>query len=219
MSGQIDLLASIKNGGVINMKARWLDFIHWFLLIFLNIGAWMIGGVNISWFIFKVMIVGIIGWQIGVGLTKQWRPTQSERANGVKALILAILLGIGAGALRAIDQSPRGWGWILETITASGSTAIVIAWIWADIQTICNKAKDYPRSMFLKGIFSNSLLIWFYLHLIMPENSLSQKAIIDNLGLTINITIGNLIYWIYYATYEYHRHNQKSDCRYYLMPP
>ncbi len=210
ISGELDLLSSIERGGVINMRARCMNFIHWFLLIFLNIGAWMTGGVNISWFVLKVVLVAIIGWQIGVGLNKRWRLTANERFAGTMALILATLLGLGAGMLRAADQSPRGWGWLLETITACGSTAVVMAWILTDIKTIRGKAADYPRSNFRKGIFSNSLIVWFWLHIAMPNDGLSKEAIIDNLGLTINVIIGNLIYLTYYAIYEFHRLRQTA---------
>jgi len=209
ISGQMDLLASIDSGGVVNIKARCLDFIHWLFLMFLNIGAWLVGGTAISWFILKVILLGIIGWQIGVGINRRWNPTRNEKIAGTIALVLSMALGTMAGGIRYLDASKFGWGWVVESITAIVSTFIVAWWIWMDLQTISEKAKDYPRSTFLKGIFSNSLIIWFWLHVMHIEGGFAT-GMLHQLGLTFNALVGNLLYLGYYSAYEYHRARQAN---------
>src|SRR3989344_5615629 len=98
ISGQMDLLASIDSGGVVNIKARCLDFIHWLFLMFLNIGAWLVGGTAISWFILKVILLGIIGWQIGVGINRRWEQWRAESVIWMRVS----LAGVGSW-----NQSPR----------------------------------------------------------------------------------------------------------------
>ena len=207
ISGQFDLLLSIDGDGVVNMKARCLDFIHWLFLMFLNIGAWLVGGTAISWFILKIILLGIIGWQIGVGINRRWRPTKNEKIAGTIALVFSMLLGITAGWVRYLDTSEFGWGWMVESTTAVVSTLIVAWWIWMDLQTISMKAKDYPRSTFLKGIFSNSLIVWFWLHVMYLEGGFAV-GMLHQLGLTFNTIVGNLLYLGYYAAYEHHKAKQ-----------
>src|SRR3989338_6204839 len=43
ISGQLDLLTAIAQGKTVNIKARCIDFLHWLLLIFIDIGAWIVG--------------------------------------------------------------------------------------------------------------------------------------------------------------------------------
>ena len=208
ISGQVDLLSSIEKGNEVNIKARCLDFIHWLFLMFLNIGAWLIGGTAISWFILKVALLGIIGWEIGVGINRRWHPTKNEKVIGFIALAFSMILGIGAGYVRYLDTSKFGWGWIVESSTAIVSTLIVAWWIWMDLTTISKKAFVYPRRLFLKGIFSNFLILWFWLHIMYMEGSFAYGAK-HQLGLTFNVIVGNLLYLLFYATYEYHRARQK----------
>ena len=154
VSGQIDLLSSMQVGGEVNLKARMYDFVHWLMLIGINIGAWMIGGVTILWFIFKLLLLGIIGWQIGVGRKIRLKLSVNEQIIGIISAIIAFSLGILAGYIRSIDASPLGWGWTFEGFTAIIATFIVIKWIWHDLQTISQKAQGYPRTFFFKGILS-----------------------------------------------------------------
>ncbi len=208
ISGQVDLLASIEKGNEVNIKARCLDFIHWLFLMFLNIGAWLIGGTAISWFVLKVMLLGIIGWEIGVGVNRIWHPTKSEKIAGFVAVVFSVVLGISAGYIRYLDTSEFGWGWVVESFTAIVSTLIVAWWILVDLTTISKKAIGYPRRLFLKGIFSNFLILWFWFHIMYLEGSFARGTI-HQFGLTFNVIVGNLLYLFFYATYEYHHVRQK----------
>jgi len=208
ISGQMDMLSSIREGKEINLKARALDFIHWFFLMFLNIGAWLVDGTAISWAILKVIMLGIIGWQIGVGIQRRWSPTKNEIMAGTIALIVAMCLGSLAGYIRYLDSGDFGWGWAVESITAIGSTLIVGWWIGLDLKNIAQKAAEYPRSMFLKGIFSNALIVWFWIHIMSLEGGLASGAT-HQLGLTFNTIVGNLLYFVYYGAYEVYRRRQR----------
>lgn len=209
ISGQIDLLESIQAGGEVNLKARIYDFVHWLMLIGINIGAWMIGGVTIWWFILKLLLLGVIGWQIGAGLKRRLKLFVSEKIAGFISTVAAFIFGGFAGYIRSIDDSPFGWGWMLEGATAVIATLIVVKWIYHDLQIIKQKAIGYPRTFFVKGIFCNFLVIWFWLH-IMTEGSFNSIWWIRNLGLSFNVLVGNLIFLIYWLTYEYHRKKQEE---------
>jgi len=209
-SGQIDLLSSMQQGGMVNLKARIYDFIHWLMLIGINIGVWMIGGVTILWFILKLLLLVIIGWQIGVGLKRRLRLFVSERNAGIVFAIMAFSFGIIAGCIRNIDNAPLGWGWIFECSSAIIATLIVIKWIWHDMQTISQKARGYPRTFFLKGVFSNFLIVLFWIHIMTEKGSLNDGIWwLRNLGLSFNVILGNVIYLIYWLMYEYYRDEQE----------
>jgi hypothetical protein len=210
ISGQIDMLKAIRGGEKINIKARALDFIHWLLLIFINIGAWMVDAVSIWWFILKIFLLIIIGWQIGVGVNRQWVPTYSEKLFGTIFAVFACILGLSCGIIRNVDSSPLGWGWGIEAITAITATMIVLWWIVTDIKTFSVRAKGYPRSAFLKGIYCNSLIIWFWLHVMSQIGISDLYAWKVNLGLTFNTIVGNIIYLGYYFYYEYYIARQRE---------
>lgn len=207
VSGQIDLLSSMQKGGIVNLKARIYDFVHWLMLIGINIGAWMIGVVTIWWFVLMLLLLSIIGWQIGVGLKNKLHISANEKITGLISAIIAIFLGLSAGYIRNVDKSPFGWGWGFEWITAVIATLIVFKWIWHDIQTISKKASDYPRSFFLKGVFCNFLIIWFWLHVMIK----SDWNWLAEIGLSFNTIVGNIIYFIYYGAYEHHLKKQKEN--------
>lgn len=211
ISGQLDLLEKNTQGEAVNIWARCLDFLHWFFLIFMGIGVWMLGGVSISWFLLKLVLIAVIAWQIGVGVMRHWRPTQSQIVTGAAAAVLSIILGTAACVVRMQDPSPFGWGWTLETGTAIFATGIVAWWIAADLSTIKVKASGYPRSFFVKGIANNALFVLFWIHVL--EVSLSKTgslrgAVWLEAGLTFNTVVGNLLYGAYYAAYEYYRRKQ-----------
>jgi len=198
ISGQIDLLSSIQKGGVVNLRARILDFTHWLMLIGVNIGAWMIGGVTILWFILKLILLAVIGWQIGAGIKNQLKLQFNEKVLRIMTAIAAFLLGLFTGYIRNIDSSIMGWGWFLETITAVVAILIVIQWIWHDIKTISKDVSGYPRSFFLKGIFGNSVIFLFWIHIMIQTHwNWEMQA-----GLSFNVLIGNIIYIIYWLKYE-----------------
>lgn len=209
LSGQVDLLTAIQKGELVNIRARGLDFIHWVLLICLNIGSWQAGTVSLSWFILKIAVVGVIGWQIGVGLNRQWRPTASDKTAGAIALAGSVALGLMVGYVRALDERPFGWGWALESLTAFAATVIVWRWITSDLKTIAVRASGYPRSLFWKGMFSNSLILGFWIHLILQEGGFTGLVLLRNNGLTFNVLVGNVLYFVYYGAYEYHRYRQR----------
>lgn len=209
ISGQLDLLSSIKDGGLVNIKARAIDFIHWLLLVFIDVGAWMTGGTTIWWFISKLSLLAVIGWQIGVGIRQSWRPTESDKVFGAFAMIASVALGFCGGAARYLDKTPLGWGWRIETASLILSTLIVVWWIATDLKTIKEKASGYPRAMFIKGIVNNALITWFCLHMLVLRGGITNsESWLLNAGLSFNIIIGNLTYLAYYAAYEYHRWKQ-----------
>ncbi len=209
-SGQADLLEAIRKGGDISIKARAIDFIHWFLLTFMVVGRWMMGGITIWAFILNTVLLAIIGWQVGAGVVgRKWYPSVGEKRGGIAMLVIAAVVGLMAGAVRYSDPSTFGWGWMLETITAVVSTMIVMWWISTDIKMMSKKASDYPRSFFLKGVFNNALAIWVLIHLILsyPGEGVAE-AFASNAGFAFNAIVGNMIYFVYYLVWEYHHARQ-----------
>lgn len=211
ISAHINLLDSIRNGGEINLKARVYDFIHWLMLIGINVGAWIIGGVTVWWFILKLLLLYIVGWQIGIGLKRHLKLTSSEKKFGFLFAFLALLLGLFSGYIRNAYEAPFGIGWYFETITAIIATLIVIKWIWHDIGTISGKASGYPRSFFLKGLFGNFLIIWFWAHIMAKGDLHNLIWWLQNIGLSFNVIIGNLLFIVYWGIYEYYIKKQKLN--------
>lgn len=209
LSAQYDLVHAMYRGKIISVRARALDFIHWFLLIFMTIGRWMAGGQTIWTFWLMVAVLMMIGWSIGVGIRRQYRPSANEKKAAMVGAALALTLGLVAGYIRGTDPSPRGWGWALESGTAVVATIIVFNWIMEDMRVIRLKAADYPRSMFLKGILSNTLVIWFWWNLMVTTGGFTAENLVTNLGVTFNTVIGNILYLAYYILYEYYRHKEK----------
>ncbi len=211
-SGQADLLEEIRKGKEVNIRARAIDFIHWFLLIFMAVGRWMMGGVTLWTFILTTALLAIIGWQVGAGIGRQWYPSVGERRGGVAMLITSATVGLLAGAVRYADSATFGWGWALETVTAVVATMIVIWWITSDIKTIAKNASGYPRSFFLKGVFNNALEIWVLAHLVLSyqEGGTMVEAWTSNAGIAFNVIVGNVIYLTYYLLWERHRARQTT---------
>ncbi|MBI2625291.1 MAG: hypothetical protein HYW70_03080 [Candidatus Nealsonbacteria bacterium] len=210
ISGQFDLLSSIQKGGEINIKARIYYFIHWVMLIGVNIGAWMIGGVTILWFVLQLSLLAIIGWQIGVGLKRRWKITLEEKITGITMAMAAIGLGLIAGYIRSLDQNVLGWGWGLEFTTAIVAMFIVARTIMLDIATIQIKWSGYPRSFFLKALFSNTLVLLFWLSIMLRIEGglMDPNWWIRNAGLSFNVLVGNALFYLYYFNYEYYRKKQ-----------
>lgn len=210
ISGQFDLLTSMYRDEAINIRARALDFIHWLLWIFMYFGSWMVGGVTPLLFVFQLTLLMIIGWQVGVGIRRRWKPTSNETLVGGVTAVLAASLGLIAGYVRTRDPTDRGWGWVLETSTAIGGTALVLWFILEDVKNLRKKAASYPRSLFLKGILCNTLAIWFWIHQIIQGGGFTAEVLTRFAGITFNTVIGNLIYLGYYATFEYYLKKQKQ---------
>lgn len=208
-SAQADLLSEIRSGKTVNIKARAIDFTHWFLLTFMLVGRSMHGGISIWGFILNIVLLAIIGWQIGVGIKRQWSPTSSEKVCGAVMLVIAAMLGFSGGILRSLDQSISGWGWITETVTAIIATLILIWWISHDLRTIAKKASGYPRSFFLKVIFGNSLWIWVLVHLLTQHEG--SETLLSNAGIAFNVIAGNLIYFFFYLAWEYYNARQQGS--------
>lgn len=206
---QLDLLRSIQSGGLVNIKARALDCVHWLLLVFLAVSGWMQSGATPWWFALQLLVLAIIAWQIGVGIGRQWRPTANEKKIGAVLALGAIALGVACGIVRAGDSSHRGWGWGLEAATSIIATMIVVWWIYADMQTFRVNASGYPRRALLKGLFCNALVVWYWAHIIVQRGGFNADALVDEMGLTFNTIVGNLIYFAYYFAYEYYRAKQQ----------
>ncbi|MDP3993961.1 MAG: hypothetical protein Q8P75_03210 [bacterium] len=206
ISAQFDILSKISEGQEINIKARFLDFSHWLLLLFMFVGRWMVeGAASFSWFVLGLVLLAVIGWGIGIGVKRIWVPTLRERVGGIIFTALAVALGLIVGAVRYMDPQPLGWGWALESATAVISTGIVGWWIWLDMKNISRRPDAYPRSAFLKSIYSNGLAIVFWVHLIQIFGGFSQYTLLVNLGITFNVLVGNLLYLGYYGYYEHCR--------------
>lgn len=211
LSLQMDVCASVYRGQTINIKARCLDLVHWLLLTFIAVGGWMQGGATPAWFAVQLLILAVIGWTIGIGIKQQWQPSIGERRLGVLLLTGAVVLGSVCGAVRAADSSPRGWGWGLETATAIIATLIVLWFIVADVKTMRRSVRiGYPRSMFLKGIVCNALIVWYWAHVIMRGGGPNTQTLVDEAGLTFNTIVGNCIYFLYYLAFEYYKAGEKK---------
>lgn len=211
ISGQLNLLSSIGKGNLVNIEARTYDLIHWLMLTAINIGVWMRGGVPIWWFILTLILLSIIGMQIGVGIRNKWQFTTNAKIVAVTTGAIVLVLGLFTGGIRYLDSSSLGWGWAFETLTAVVATVIVMKWILLDIKTISTKALGYPRAVFLKGIFSNALVLFFWVHVMTQQGFASGEWWATNAGLTFNVLIGNLIYLGYWLIYEYHRRKQTDN--------
>lgn len=211
ISAHIELLTSMQRGGIVNLKARIYDFVHWQMLIGINIAAWMIGGSTIWWFILKLTLLAIIAWEIGVGIKRKLALTIKERTAGIYAAIIALLLGLASGYFRYTDDSLFGRGWGFESGTAILATLIVLRWMWLDIKTISSgQAKAYPRAFFLKGMLGNLMVLIFWLHIMLLEEGIASGLWwLRNLGLSFNILVGNLIFFPYWITYELYRKKQE----------
>ena len=204
LSGQFDLLLAIRDGEKVNIEARIYDFIHWALLLSINVGAWMIGGVSQSWFWMQLLLLSVIGWQIGEGLRSYWKLTASAVIARILFSACAVFLGLLIGFLRQLDYSLFGPGWGFEVISAIVATVIVFRWILLDLETIRTKGVHYPRSFFLKGIFSNALVIWFWASIMLHGGFGSFEWWLRNAGLGFNVLVGNAIYLWYWGMYEYY---------------
>ncbi|MBI2644482.1 MAG: hypothetical protein HYW95_03185 [Candidatus Wildermuthbacteria bacterium] len=215
ISGQLDLFSSIQRKNLVNIEARMYDLIHWAMLLVLNIGIWMNRNVPIWWFILTLLLLTIISAQVGVGLHNRWKLTWNEKLTAILIAAVAILLGILTGFIRYLDDSTIGWGWGFETITAIVATLIVLRWILLDLKTIRVDSTGYYRRIFLKGLFSNALVFIFWIH-VMSNNTLDVNTgtwWLRNLGLTVNVVVGNAIYLGLYLGYEYYRRKQETPSK------
>ena len=208
ISAQTTLLESIIAGGAVDIKARVWDLIHWLLLIGINIGAWMHDGVTIWWFILKVLLLGVIGWEIGAGIARRFHPTIGEIATSAISAIVTLLTGLYAGYLRAIDNSLFGVGWLVEVLTAVIATLIVVKVISRDLGVMRQDCSGYKRAFILKGIGCNTLILLFWAHLMAMQGFTDPRAWRLNLGVTFNVLVGNAIYLYFWGMYEKHRSRQ-----------
>lgn len=206
ISGQFDLLSSMRKDGIVNVKARLYDFTHWLMLIALNISTVMLGAVNLSWFFLKLIMLAIIGWQIGVGIKKRLDFGVDERKSGILFAGFAFSLGLLAGYIRYLDQTNFGWGWWFESVTSVIGTSIVFYWIILDLKTIRKKGPSgYPRSVFMKGLFNNSLVLIFWAYVMSIQGFDSLFWWHRNFALSFNILVGNILYLGYWLFYEQER--------------
>lgn len=224
-----DLLNAVQQGKQISIKARLFDLVHWVLLIFVSVGTWLAGGVTIWWIFLEFVLIGMIGWVMGVGIGRQWLPTKNEKIFGAIFLSVSMAIGLTNGYIRTIDQSFLGFGWLIDIITAVLATLI---FIWSNINDIFKikaNAKDYPRPFFIKEISANALVIWFWMFVIYHQgtvilpvenstvgawlwhiffNGNSIPPWYANFGLTFNVLVGNLTSLIFYIVYEYYKRKQ-----------
>lgn len=101
LSAQYDLVHAMYHGKTISVRARVLDFIHWFLLIFMTIGRWMAGGQTIWTFWLMVAVLTTIGWSIEVGIRRLYRPSTNEKKQQWWGLYLRWHLGSRLGTFEA----------------------------------------------------------------------------------------------------------------------
>ncbi len=208
ISAQTTLLESIIAGGAVDIRARMWDFIHWLLLIGINVGAWLHDGVTIWWFILKILLLAVIGWEIGAGVARRFQPMIGEIATSTISALIALTAGLYAGYLRAIDTSPYGVGWRAESLTAVISTLIVIKVISRDLGVMKRDCTGYRRAFILKGIACNTLILLFWVHLMAMRGFSAPRTWWLNLGVTFNVLVGNAIYLYFWWMYERCRRRQ-----------
>ncbi|HEY4515494.1 MAG TPA: hypothetical protein VJJ22_05080 [Candidatus Paceibacterota bacterium] len=215
ISGQFDLLESIRTKpDPVSLKARLTDFVHWLLLIGLDVGTWMRGSASIWTFLLKLVLLAIIGWQAGL-LAKRsgYVGGLISRGSVIPALsaLGALGLGVTCGYFRATDHSAFGRGWTFEVIAAFVATGLVMKFIYDDVVVMRSKGTaGYPRALFLKGVFCNALVVWFWLHAMSQGGFGNGSWWLENLGLCFNVIVGNLIYLGYWQLYEHYR---RADAR------
>ncbi len=214
-SAQADLLEKIYQGEVVNIKSRAIDFFHWLLLTFMFVGRWEMGGMTIWAFLLNIVLLSIIGWQIGVGIGRQWFPTKKEKHLGMALVVIAACLGLAVGKIRTLDSELFGWGWALEVVTAIMATLMVVWWIVGDMSVITHKASGYPRSFFLKGMCNGALAILLLYHLITSyHGGGTYEAWKVNAGIAFNVIVGNGVFWVYYLAWEYCRRQQLKSANF-----
>lgn len=229
---QFELLKKILARKELSLRARVLDCIHWLMLIGFVVSTWLSGGTSIIWYAQILLIVGAIGWQIGV-LSRHTTDNLSgkEKFAGAAGALIAVSLGVLAGYMRTIDQSAFGYGWALEVLTAVVATFIVMWFISLDLQVIRRKHDGYSRQGFLKAVVGGNLLIVLsWVHVMSAPiggdllSALAPYGIVSteggnwsnfywwahNFAYSFNTIVGNLIFLYYYLTYEFHRSRQEA---------
>jgi len=216
ISGQFDLLAKIRldiirENESVSVRARITDFIHWLMSVGIDVGTWMRGSVSISALILKLLLLSILGWQVGTLRGRLSSTSTYQTIQAVASAIVALGLGLAFGFLRFSDTTVFGYGWWVETSSAIIAILLVTKFIWDDLQFMRVKGTGgYTRSLFQKGVLGNLLIVWFWLHTISQGGFGNGTWWLQNASLTISTIVGNLIYIGYWLTYEYYRKREGS---------
>jgi len=207
---EVDLLLSIRRNGLVNIRARLWNFTHWLMLIGITVGSYLLGEVTIYWFFTQLILIGILGWQVGEGLRRKWRFSIMEKASAWIFGFLALGLGAIAGYARYIDQSIFGWGWRMELVGSIVATFIVWRFIALDIKVVKQNYRGYTKGFLFKTILSNLFVLIFWANLIwQPASGFTTASWwLRNIGLSFNIIIGNLITFVFFGYWLRYRRKQ-----------
>ena len=210
LSLQWDILRSIARGNNVDIRARIIDFMHWLLLVSVAVGTWLSGDTSQWWTIVMILTLGVIGASVGFGVYRQKiRFTSGERISAAAGALCAVGIGICAYLLRTDSSMAQtalrqSYGWWLDT--ASGFLSIVLVWgfIDRDLRVIRIDWRGYSRSMFLKGIFCNSLMALSFIGALTSSGEPFEWTL-AHFGFSFVVIVGNALYLWYYASYEYYR--------------
>ena len=211
-----DFLKSImdrKTDGPVSLKGLRLDFLHWLLLIPINVSIWLSGAATLWWFILQLCILAIVGGQIGVQMKREEiRYSLKERSAMLVGASFALLFGTVVGVLRMADKSSFGVGWAFDLLSALIATGLVWGFIGQHLAVIRVSHRKYPRSMFLKGVFGcNIFVLLLWVHIMSSQGAWDDWMLwAKHLGFTFNVLVGNVIYAYFWISYELHRSRQEA---------
>lgn len=131
VSLQIDYLDSIVKGGNVDIKARMIDFIHWLMLVSINVSTWFAGHITVWWFLTQLIALVVIGSSVGIGLAQQRTILiTSEKVSAIFAACGALVLGLAMWGLRnanMLSTKPESWTWIVAVSILS----LGVVWVFA----------------------------------------------------------------------------------------
>lgn len=131
VSLQLDYLDSIAKGGNVNIRARMIDFMHWLMLVSINVSTWLAGDITVWWLLIQLIVLVVIGSSVGIGLAQQRIIlTTSEKAGAMFAACGALVLGLFMWGLRSahmLSAKPESW----TLISAVSILSLGIVWMFA----------------------------------------------------------------------------------------
>ena len=217
LSFQFDLFTQIVERKEINIKARAIDFIHWLLLISINVSLWMFGGVTIWWLVLQLAMLVLIGAQIGIrSAQRESIFSMNEKVAGGVAASFALLLGSAAGYIRYASPEGSSAGWWLDSITGIVSIVLVVGFITQALSTIRKDWTPYPRKIFLKGVFGCNVMILLNWVSVMSKadcNWSYECWFGQHFGFTFVTIVGNSVYLAFWGMYEFYRAKQEREKR------
>lgn len=127
VSLQIDYLDSIVRGKEVDVRARIIDFLHWLLLISINVSMWFSGEITVWWVLTNLVVLAVVGASVGIGLSrKKLVLTAGEKTSAYIFGIVAIGLGVATWFLRSVEMLSAKPHWAVALVV---STAIFCS-VW-----------------------------------------------------------------------------------------